>query len=105
MGGDIRSMIKIIETRKFPEKVKTNFTLHVTNRKVKIEYIDGKLVSFDKCNLKYITAYRIIVYCKHRILEILYTGKNDDDHKLFYVGSLANPMSLAEIICIIEEMA
>jgi len=98
-------MIKIIEARKFPETVKKYFEKNVNNCKVGIKYIDAKLVSFEKCNLKYISAYRIIVYGNNRILEVLYVGKDADNQKMFYLNSLANPTTIKEIARIVHEMA
>ena len=97
-------MVDIIEVKKFPEAIKGYFENSVQNCKVKLKYMDAKLICFHRCNIKYITAFRIIAYSKNNVIEILYVGKDDDNYKKFYLNSLAHPITIGDIVKVIKDM-
>jgi len=97
-------MFRIVETEKFPNMIKKYFEKNVKKCQASFKYIDSKIVSFEKCNIKYQTAFRIIIYNGNKIFEVLYTGSEDCKSENFYLNSLSNPITLKEISKIIIEM-
>ncbi len=89
-----------IETLKFPCKIKKKLKIKVSMGNLKIDYINGHLIKFDKTNLSVQEPHKIIVSNKkNTLVALLY----DSEDKIYLPNENAI-ISLTEYIEILNVM-
>lgn len=89
-----------IEQLTFPCEIKNKIKIKVSQGNLKVEYIDGHLIRFDKTNLSVQEPHKIIVSNKNNIL-IAFLYENEDK---VYLPSGNIIISLTKYISILNIM-
>lgn len=89
-----------IEQLTFPCEIKKKIKMKVSQGNLKVEYIDGHLIRFDKTNLSVQEPHKIIVSNKNNIL-IAFLYENEDK---VYLPSGNIIISLTKYISILNIM-
>ena len=93
-------MKKIIETLEFSCEIKKKLKMKVSMCNLKVEYIDGHLIKFDKTNLSVQEPHKIIVSNKnYTFVALLY----DDEDKI-YLSNENTFISITRYISILNMM-
>ena len=66
-----------IESLDFPSEVKNKLKMKVSTTNLKIKYLSGHIIKFDKTNLSITEPHRIIVSNSNNVLIAIFYDDND----------------------------
>ena len=89
-----------IESLDFPSEIKNKLKMKVSTTNIKIEFLSGHIIKFDKTNLSVREPHRIIVSNSNKILiALLY-----DDIDKIYIPNHNASISFTKYINILNNM-